>query len=847
MAVGLLIGIFSLHRLQKVDIHPTFRRTIPITGITITAIAIVPEWLLLPFYFWPDPSDLYRYVSLLPLKFYTSIQPALLIIGSSFCAINGGLLLNIHEQNVDVNTHPSIQFQTMKNRLVMMTPVLFFLLGYLKMSWFGILDRLTQVNEHFFTNEIALAYFALLITVIFFFIASLALLTFSYQVSLLGSSAKAVIGLAYSWLIAIYAVGMICWNLTTRTIPILGELPHWSDDSAWVRVTPVWGPELGIALSFALLFILFGYLIWTLKSNSTDSSCALSTAQLDTNPSNDNSSAWLTERFAEAKLTERELTAVNLFISGKTSAQSGMTMNVKSHTVRTYLQRAYKKLGVNSGKDLVNLANAKSMTYDSHSHDASSAQGNMQTVSYPIRLLAMIALFSLLLPHASVEIAWGVGRDTVCGSVIALLLFGLLMRYRVWLASINIVQSTHHSSQKQQLIQFILGSAIALGLLAFGLNLLCTTPEAYMNYSLPFFTNGLLSFFLTFALCFQFLVAFQIPTHKTVPFHLFYLLLSVCLIMSAILWWLSAENTWMIYLFLAGIYFAASLKIAFFDTRKKQKGIEIAPRSISGTNTRLLFPLFGIICFAFGFMWRTAWLGSQTPLEVIFSLGIIVVLTIYIHQAFIFKQTAIIIAASCGVSIVAFLMSDGSLLFFLAVTLFCMITSEALADNILPTKITYSGLLLVACGCTAGLIIFDAIGDILTYRNHTVVALLNNPDLLKNTVTFASGALLFLILLITGWFCMLLAKQKNLRPVLEVIANESVMQKWIKELHDQGLNDTQTSIAVLITQGYSTKDIELALHFSQGTINSARMAIYKSFSIHSQSELTELFREKYSA
>ncbi|MDO4854871.1 MAG: helix-turn-helix transcriptional regulator [Coriobacteriia bacterium] len=208
-----------------------------------------------------------------------------------------------------------------------------------------------------------------------------------------------------------FAAGQLSWGLINRL---------WG--------TEFWSFEVSLVCLVLILFVdVFAFV--RLRCFSGKPSCG---AQMRKDDEPDK--GWLAETFG---LSDREAQAVSLAIKGMTSEESAEKMGVKAPTVRTYLQRAYKKAEVRGLDDLA----CKIAELRPSSSDASVAEireekrvlaSRRLAISAPVQswisLFLLFSFFSIiglvLVPRSSFfgDSAWRVSQihSQLVGLVLAL-------------------------------------------------------------------------------------------------------------------------------------------------------------------------------------------------------------------------------------------------------------------------------------------------------------------------------------------------------------------------------------------------------------------------------------------
>mgnify|MGYP000665329027 FL=1 len=71
---------------------------------------------------------------------------------------------------------------------------------------------------------------------------------------------------------------------------------------------------------------------------------------------------------------------------------------------------------------------------------------------------------------------------------------------------------------------------------------------------------------------------------------------------------------------------------------------------------------------------------------------------------------------------------------------------------------------------------------------------------------------------------------------------DSIDRRIINFLLAKGMNETQAAVLLEIVHGKTTLAISEYLNYSRGTVNSARLAGYRTLDVHSTSQLISVIR-----
>lgn len=130
--------------------------------------------------------------------------------------------------------------------------------------------------------------------------------------------------------------------------------------------------------------------------------------------------------FQEAGLAPREAEIAQLFADGRTSGEIANQLSIKPATVRSALQRSYKKLGVGNKNEFMSLLNTESKTTPIKTNMSDAPNASAQNDATPETLLpgwAMVLIilvaFACVIPAATDMQTWGAYRPWLYGMALA--------------------------------------------------------------------------------------------------------------------------------------------------------------------------------------------------------------------------------------------------------------------------------------------------------------------------------------------------------------------------------------------------------------------------------------------
>ncbi len=551
-------------------------------------------------------------------------------------------------------------------------------------------------------------------------------------------------------------------------------------------------------LSWGLLNRLCGSISWTLETSAV---CLILILLLDVSvfvaihqaPMNlfcdpepyekcKNDGSRLVELFA---LSDREAQALVLKIEGLTSEESAEKMGVKPPTVRTYLQRAYKKIGLQDTDDIVQeLRNS----YLSVPSDLKSAEGKDENL--------------VDLPSHSFILTSNV-RNLL--SALLLLSFSLFVGL-VLVPHISFFGDT--AWRVSQLHSLLVGFALALsGGFVFGLRRIGVTPRQAGEIVQASF------------------VSLRHTKKATVVVGVLLVLFLLSSLISFELW-----LGMMLVSFI--LFIVCSIALHASNNSIDNSSVSVDAFDLMSSNVgSLRFGAISILFALCGYIFEDAWRPATDDFTWWIQTAFLVVLLLYLASKVrnicficisLVLATLFAVGLACGIRIV---------LLALIFAFWVSIVVEGkidLTSNDFPLYVAIFGLtMLLARWLT------DAWWDQMSYG---YVSAVTHGGFWLTGAIVPAFEFLFIVAALGALVYLILSEQTSKKLCDFEIDEESVSLYFAS----RGLTPLESDVLVKLVQGKTGPQAAQELHYAVGTINSARWSAYRKLGIHSRDELLRL-------
>ncbi|MBY4797888.1 LuxR C-terminal-related transcriptional regulator [Collinsella sp. AGMB00827] len=616
------------------------------------------------------------------------------------------------------------------------------------------------------------------------------------------------------WILTAVGLGGLIWNLVTR------------------------GVRLGYAESLLVAFIAVGAIcvsaIWLLVTSK----------ERESDQPQDGDEVRHKEFFellASYELTVRESEAVAAMLAGLSSSETAEELGIKASTVRSRLQRAYRRIGVRDAdalrRKVLDDGNQRDSdeTYDTSSDD----DLDPCSVRHHMLLVALlVVLGATLLPVPGAGGIWGIGQDVIFATSAGMLLGslgGFLLR-----------KGNSCFTEKQSRVQGFLYLGLIVWLLCGVVVLLSIDGSAWWRpvWLKPF---SLLPFIARVALialdaCMLIHVASSqaVCAHtakKSCIYPLIFLvvgLIGVGLPISMVRPVLLGAGVVYIFIFqcrVGCIPASSSTKTEVKLSGYVLVGVVLLGLSLGGMVEEAWRELSGLSYWATSLPFALTLIAStcmvcllivrRIAMRLLLVLGAWVLL---MHLLLI--PPAIILCFICCISVI-FILS--------------MLIREA--DRQEAIIVLSYALIAFAIGSCGLAWVVNAVYDRLFFSHAMALKAYSGDVLLAQSVLLYLLAVMFLLGSIATVGLMRSIRTTERIHQLERVVVGNLDQRLHAFFISQGLSDLEAQVSTRIFHGYTSPEISEAINYSRGSINTARASSYKKLRVHSRLELIEAIRQ----
>ena len=489
-------------------------------------------------------------------------------------------------------------------------------------------------------------------------------------------------------------------------------------------------------------------------------------------------------------LSEGERKAVELTMAGMTSSEAAVQMGVKAPTVRSYLQRAYKKAGVTSFGELKKQLPSDSRSVVDEAKEETEGTAEFRTAFSPllIGLVYLLPLSGLGLPVASLYAWVPVGifiwsaLDQINLKIVAIL--GLI--------SSTLIGASFVAISVDQAMGWTAGLSTTIGLSSATLTLCITSACTRCCGERP--TDAMAGASCQMALLIPCIALLLVSGYSTVTRGILVCLSGIGLFLPLVL--------------------------------RSQRSASSIPGGRIGNPLDFLAALYlgAVACDAN--MSHCLFFSRLFAMLILFLIVVAQTVELLKCTSFSGKKRVVLLAAI--VCFTALASEDGCIAILTSAILLNVLSICVPIDN---APINRRALLGVALG-----IVLALCAERLDYASPAATDFVLRTAMGKTvvrTLVFDAGSVLVGIVLLADS----LSKGK-------VIKNEEPAgSRALQYLQARGLTDLEARIVLATVQGESPTAIAHSQNCTLGTINSARHKAYHLLGVHSKGELTSLLEE----
>ncbi len=485
---------------------------------------------------------------------------------------------------------------------------------------------------------------------------------------------------------------------------------------------------------------------------------------------------WLVEAFG---LSEREAQAASFVIEGMNSEEAAEKMGVKAPTVRTYLQRAYKKVGVQGLDELARKIKEVRPTLSEASAGKEEGDGGSPSPRR-VRLSSTVR-----------------SRVSVCSIFSFGLIVGLaLVPHSAFLGDAAWRVSQVHSQLAGLLLALLGGFVFILAYVGI-------RPRCFNVFSSSL---AELRQRMNIGLC----------------------LLFVLLLFAS----LASLPLWIALMAIAAVVFASCSALLLLAPVGDEQGDGLDEHeplvgSFEGARTVALFVLFSMCGYVFEDAWRPAtddftwWIQTAFLVVLIFYLAMKVKKACFVWPSLLFA--AFFVAdLGCGIRVV--------LLVLVVSFWFCLVVEGKLhlSSGALPLCIAAFGLAMLAARWLT-----DAWWDQMSYD---YVSAVSHGGFWLGGAVVPAVELLFVVASLGSLVC-LAVLDKASQMTFDLALDETGMPLYFAS---RGLTSLESDVLIGLAKGKTGVKLAQELHYAVGTINAARWSAFKKLGIHSRDGLLRL-------
>lgn len=546
-----------------------------------------------------------------------------------------------------------------------------------------------------------------------------------------------------------------------------------------------------------------------------------------------------TSRLSSFGLSPRELEASLLLLEGKNSESAAACMGIKAATVRSLLQRAYKKAGVSNGTEFLSACGKEAMQVCSSSVQADEPKLKTEVaegVAIARSLVAPTAfcfVTTCFLPSNLPYSGWGIGREFVYGLGLGLLVAGFVVASVA--SGFICVKGESRSKHAWSIGLLLCVFAVASSYFAVSLHLRPLSAE--WEKAAAFGAS-----FLFAVLCVW--VIFSVARHRGEQ--------TAGIKRVEICAWITGACVFAVTRAIPGSFafvcFALAVGLGFL-TAWALRGIRLEfekSPGVFGMESPFAMAALLFAAMTCGFLWEEAWRNegyfSLMDFGSAFCAAACVAVVTLLGKPQ--KYAVVSILAASFLSLALLVVGPTSALVVLfALTAVCMVR-RSVRERLFDWQGVGGALFAFGMGFIAGDILINHIGDRLGFGYRApLFDFLPEGDGARIVALCISSMLFSAAFLSVVTYCIYLRRFATRSHVLESLSR-SADERMVGYLVGRGLSDPHARIVADIAQGKTSGEIIRTRFYSRGSVNDARRKGYALLGVRSQEELARLIRRE---
>lgn len=606
----------------------------------------------------------------------------------------------------------------------------------------------------------------------------------------------------------------------------------WSCLGRIVKMSDFVSPQVAFGAAAIVVVVALAYEVLASRPTSSDG-CGNSRASVN------KVDAWIS-RLDSFGLSPRELEASLLLLEGKNSEEAAACMGIKAATVRSLLQRAYKKTGVSNSAEFLSACGEEAVQVCSglaQTDEASLGPEVARGVAIARSLVAPTAFCfaaTCFLPSVLPYSGWGIGREFVYGLGFGFLVAGFAIASVA--SGLICVKGEYRLKHAWSIGLSLCVFAVASSCFAVGLRLRPLSAE--WEKAAAFGAS-----FLFAVLCAW--VVFSTARHRGEQ--------TAGAKRAEIFAWIAGACVFAVTRAIPGSFafvcFALAVGLGFLAVWAL-RGIRFESGEFSGIfDMESPFALAALlfVTMTCGFLWEEAWRDegyfSLMNFGSAFCAAASSAAVAFLEKPK--KKYAIaLVAAIVPLSFVLFIVGSTSALVALFASIAVYLKRRSIRDGSLDWQGAGGALFAFGAGLIAGDFFLNHIGDRFAYGYRApFFDFLPEGDGARIVALCLSLVLFSAAFLSVVVYCIYMRRFAARSHALESLSHD-VDERMVGYLVGRGLGDSYARIVADIAQGKTSGEIVRTRFYSRGFINDARRKGYALLGVRSQEELAALIQNE---